>query len=611
MRKTISIILLSSIIGSTVVSMPMRVIADKDKTQVVEKTEAEKKAEEEKKKIDDKAKTVREQGKSFGIEIGSREGRLRGREDFARNRIFDWEKRYNEIGDISKLLGDSKKGEYLEGFKEGFKEGFESSYNEEYMKLFNEKIELEIGYAIETGEKDAISDFYAKRPIDYKRHLLEEEEAIDRFKLNDEDDWFKANFYVEYMIEYKKAYEEKYRELRKQNFDIDRNGYEDGKRVGAKQGDFSGKIDFVTPKAPNNWEISFKKFESQKSVEERYFLNRESKEYKESFIIGFKEAYRIAYNEAYQKANIDIAENNINYVKVAGKAETLDFKPSDGVGNLGGKLIIENATFYQETHLGLSMDRDSFSYKNLKYKPVNHVYNVAVNSNTGSIQLDRPMTLELEYYGVERAGIYQLVNNEWKYIYTKVTDKSLEAEIPEGPFRGGKYAIFIDEDYKPIIDIKRHWAKDELYTFLRRDYIKGDKDLKYYPNANMSRGEFLDLLGKTLGWDYTDMFDNSSRFNDSIEFGDYKNAINYAANMGYISGTPEGNFKANDDIKYNQVEWILKKVLFNNEFKWDPYAQEMEDNRYTKPQSTVGKNQPIKKGEVVYMLHEIQKKNLM
>lgn len=599
MRKTISIILLSSIIGSTVVSTPMKVIADADNKKTVE---------------EDKKKSPFEEGKEYGEKIGEQEGELKGKKDALDGKPFDWQSSFMSLGNIDDIFNIGRDGEYTNGFKVGFTLGFENGYGQGYMDALVEEVEKDVieDIAEKMGNQDAISDYYNNLNIDIDRHRLTDEEIREKFILHGGDsEKYEEYFIVAYRTKYEDTYRKKYRQLREENFTIDAKGYNDGKKVGTKQGDFSGKIDFVTPNAHNNWEFSLQKFEAQKSIEERYFLNRETPQYKQSFITGFREAFRIAYNEAYQKANIDIAENNINYVKVANKAESLDFKPSDGVGNLGGKLIIENATFNQETHIGISMDRDSFNYKNLKYKPVNHVYNVAVNNQSGAIEIDRPMTLELEYYGSERAGIYQLVNNEWKYIYTEVSEGLLEAKIPTGLFKGGKYAIFIDEDYQPITDIKGHWAKDELWTFLRRDYIKGDKGLKYYPNANMSRGEFLDLLGKTFGWDYTDMYDNSSKFKDSNEFGNYKNAINYAANMGYISGTPEGNFKAHNAIKYNQVEWILKKVLFNDEFSWDPYAKEIEDKRYTKPQSTIDKNQPIKKGEVVYMLHEIQKKNLM
>lgn len=597
---------MSAVISTSIILTPSNLLAEDENIKEAETTEGSELTEEEQ-RIQD----LIDEGSKLGESKGKSIGEVKGKKDALEKLPFDWERRYREFGNIQDIYDFGRGGEYLKGFEEGYKRAFEKGYGDGYMEVIIKDVTVELVYASETAQKDAISDFYKGEIMDYKRHMLSKEDAIIRFKLTDESDEFKEFFYVEYMVEYEKTYEEKYRQLRTDNFGIEREGYRDGEKIGSKMGEYEGKIDFTTPKATNDWKFSLRRFEEQKSISDRYFLDREAEEYKESFITGFKEAYRLAYNKSYQDLNMDISENNINYTKIAGKAEKLKFKPSDGVGNLGGSLSIKEATFYQETHLGISMDRDSFDYKNLKYKPVNHVYNVAVENRGQAIELDKPMTLNLEYYGSERAGIYQLINGKWKYIYTRVSKDSLEAQIPAGIFKGGKYAIFIDEDYIPVKDIRRHWAKDELYIFLRRGYIKGDKHNNYYPNDAMFRGEFLDLLGKVMGWDYENMYDNSGRFKDKSEFYGYKDAINYAANMGYVSGGTDGKFRPYDPITYNQVEWILKKVLYDSEFNWNSYEEQIKYNKYTNTESAKGKNLPIKRGEVVYMLHKIQQKNLI
>lgn len=603
MKKTISVILLSSIIATTIVSAPFNSFAAEPLEET--KPKPEKTPEEIAK---EKAEKKKQEGKVLGMDIGAEKGAIRGKKDAIQGEVFDWERRYNEEKVIIPPYNGSDSNKYLEGFTEGFKEGFENGYGNAYMEVIRGRIDVEIGYATETGEKDAISDFYNNLPIDDKRHLLKKQEVIDRFKLNHESEEFQEYFFVEYLIEYKRAYSEKYRILRKENFDIDRRGYEAGELIGTKMGEAVGKMAFVTPNAKNDWEQALKSFEKQKSLDSRYFLDREPVEYKESFKIGFREAFRKAYNEAYQKANTDIATNNINFVNVSMLPEELKFIPSDGVGKAGGTLKIPGATVYKETHMGVSMERDSFNYKNNKYTPATHIYNVAVANSEESVKLNKALQLDLVYLGVQRAGIYQLIGDNWRYQYTTVTEGNLHTEIPEGMFKGGRYAIFIDEDYVPILDIRKSWAQKELYTFLRRDYIKGDKQQNYYPNSKMNRGEFLNLLGKALDWNYDHVEGEESKFSDAYKFGDYLNSINYAASLGFIGGHEDGTFRAEDPITYNQIEWILRKVLQDDKFSWETYAKKMKTEKYTISDSVRGKNRPISKGEVVFMLYEIQNK---
>lgn len=600
MKKTISVILLSSVIATTVLSTPMSLFAAEEKPQsntgkTSEETEKEEQEE-------------RNNGKEYGTKLGLETGNIKGKKDALNGESYDWEKRYLEMGNIVPPYDASKDNNYIDGFKEGFKEAFEKGYGAGYIDVMTDRYDAQVikDIAEEMGIQDAISDFYNKLPIDGLRHLLTDEEIIKKFDLSGENPAYLEVFLVIFKHEYDLKYKEKYRELRNDDFMIDAAGYKAGKEVGTKMGDAVGKMAFVTPTAKNDWEKALKTFEKQQSLEQRYFLDREPEQYKTSFITGFREAFRIAFNAAYQQANIDISMNNINFVNVSMLPEELKFIPSDGVGKAGGTLKIPSATFYQETHIGVSMERDSFNYKNNKYTPATHIYNVAVANNDERIKLNKSLDLDLVYLGVQRAGIYQLIGSEWRYQYTTVTDGNLHTEIPEGMYRGGRYAIFIDEDYVPILDIRSHWAQKELYTFLRRDYIKGDQNQKYNPNAKMNRGEFLTLLGSVFNWNVKDADNSSVKFADEDKFGAYKNSINYAHNMGYVGGHKDGTFRPNDQITYNQIEWILRSVLQDQKFTWDTYEKMMKTERFTISDSVKGKHKPVSRGEIVYMLYEIQ-----
>ena len=163
----------------------------------------------------------------------------------------------------------------------------------------------------------------------------------------------------------------------------------------------------------------------------------------------------------------------------------------------------------------------------------------------------------------------------------------------------------IDEDYVEIRDISTHWARKELYTFLRRGYIKGDKDNRYRPNEKLTRGELLLLLSKTRNWEIGKTKGVTSKFKDRDTFGSYADIIDYVINKGYMKGYKDNTFRPNQPISYNEIEPIIRKVIGNSTFTWDKIAEDMMYEKYTRSQSYFGKDNHITRAEVVYLLHRL------
>ena len=69
---------------------------------------------------------------------------------------------------------------------------------------------------------------------------------------------------------------------------------------------------------------------------------------------------------------------------------------------------------------------------------------------------------------------YELKNNQWRYIYSVMENETITASIWLDKNLEGHYMVMVDDNYKEISDLYGHWAQKELYTFLRRGYIKGN-----------------------------------------------------------------------------------------------------------------------------------------
>lgn len=618
MRKVVSTILVTTFISSTIATPTLVLAQDKKPTQ----TEDKKEPTEEEKKEQERIKSVMDEGSKKGEELGKQHGEKKGKRDAINENKFDWEKAYKELGDITKFLVTGGSSEYLKGFLEGFKKGFEKAYGDAYMEILTKKIEVNFGVAKEMGERDAISDFNKGLTLDTKRNGLTDKEIISKFKIEAENESLIEEFIVLFRVEYEEAYKEKFWNLRTESIGEKHGaGYTAGENLGKLQGSQIGNQDFITPGKSNDWEREFRKFELQKSLEDRYFLYREPDDYREGFVIGFREGFRDGYTKAYQKTNIEVAEKNINYHKVSMFEETIEFEEvktdyekgqeKDNKFN-NGELYIPEGTFYRETYIGLAKQRETFNYHNFRYEPATHVYSIIVGGDYGFIDLRKPIKLTIPFYddGAGRGGIYQYINGQWRYLYTEVSEYGkLSTEIPATRYTGGQYAIFIDEEYRPLEDIGISWAHKELKTFARRHYINGNGEGKFNPSYNISRADFLTILGRVAGWKSSGIYNNTSKFPDVANNAYFKDMVNYATNNGYVSGFPDGTFKPYNAISYREIEWVMRKVLNDPQFKWDIYADKMLREKSTQSKGAKDKTQAITKAEIIYMLHELQKEN--
>jgi hypothetical protein len=214
------------------------------------------------------------------------------------------------------------------------------------------------------------------------------------------------------------------------------------------------------------------------------------------------------------------------------------------------------------------------------------------------MKLLKPIELSFEFYGSERAGIYKLVNNEWQYQYTMVSDGKLSTTIPAGTFIGGEYGIFIDNNYKIIPDISFSWAQKEITTLMRREDVIGGQN--FYPNAKVTRAQVADLFYRVLN---ANPVSSKPSIKDVLTNNTYKNAIDFMVSKKYMNIDSLGNFNPNSTVSYIDFETIVSRIQFTS-VDWKFISDKMLYERFTKSSGATNQSLPMNKAEAVYGIYE-------
>lgn len=375
-----------------------------------------------------------------------------------------------------------------------------------------------------------------------------------------------------------------------------KNGIYHGNKLGYKLGIVQGEIDFADNKN-NNWKNALP---SDLDIIIEYNLTREVKEYRDEFIGGFKDGFRDGYIEAFQKQNFSLGMENINYKPISMLGGEL--KSADEII----KLTIDPGTIYEEKYMYIQKGYFPISHNKNSYIPATSSYVVGIGNQIKTTSLHNPIMLTFEYYGSERGGIYELVNNKWRYLYSTIKDGEISTQIDSSTYAGGTYAVIIDNSYEELRDVHSNWAGQEIYTFIRRNYISGYADKTFKPEASITRAEFITLLSRIMNWDNDINHNTIKKFSDYTTFGAYGNVIAKATSLGLINGYSDNTFKPHEEINYNEIEWIIQRLPNNSNFKWDEIADKIMYEKYTRSKGLLSKENSITRAEVVYMLYYLQ-----
>lgn len=557
--------------------------------------------------IDVRAITLEDKAYNEGKSVGRYSGQIYGQKHYINGKRNNWQKAHAEeekiVIDNYNLKQETAtyRFNFLKGFREEFKLGYENGYKDlnDNIKKTTYEIGLEHGkiFGIIDGEIYGKKDYYEDKINDWKNQISSEASIRRQYSLNNDADKYAEGFLLGYKIAFEESYTYTYREA---NIDTNKvpkeNGILHGTEMGLKLGSMLGQIDFADKKS-NNWE---KALPSNLDIMTKYNLNREVQEYREGFLVGFKDGFRDGYIESFQQQNMNLGKENINYKSISMLGG--DLTSTDEIM----KLKIEPGTIYEGKYLSIQKGDFPILYNTNSYIPVTNSYFIRIENQFKTISLHNPIMLTFKYYGSERGGIYHLVDDKWRYLYSNIKDGEISTKLDSRFYTGGVYAVIIDNNYTELKDVHSNWAGQEIYTFIRRDYINGYSDKTFKPKASITRAEFITLLGKVMEWNNDVNHDQIKKFRDYSTFGSYGDIIAKATSLQLINGYTDNTFKPTKPISYKEIESILQRLPNNNKFKWSEIEDKMMYERYTRSKSILSKENNITRAEVVYTLYHLQ-----
>ncbi|HAS73245.1 MAG TPA: hypothetical protein DCS67_03780 [Clostridiales bacterium UBA8960] len=442
---------------------------------------------------------------------------------------------------------------------------------------------------------------HANRVNNYLNDLLTDAQIIGKFMLSRDTASFQSSFILAYRDAFQTAYQAGYREVAMSKVIAPVEGaYDHGMSLGTLQGQTEAMLDFIQGRK-NDWSVAYNAYVAKGSLLVRYNLLKEVMAYRTAFANGYREGFMTAYITTFQEQNVSVETANKDVKQISMREDSISF--DDGTVQL--MLHFPAATLYEPTNVTAFTTQNSFNYRNYSthMTPVTSKYTISILNSRGSVTLLKPITLSFEYYGSERAGVYQWLGNKWVYQYTTLTDGSLFITIPAGTYGGGEYAIFIDEKYKNVSDITFNWAYKEIYTLMRRGVVSDAGP--FNPNAKITRGTFALMVYNAISG--TDPLGAATKvINDFDSLSWYKEAAKYMVNKGYMRLDANGNFNMNGNVSYADVEHMLS-VMSSTSFKWTEISNKMLTEKYTRSAGATNLAAHITKAETAYMLISVFK----
>lgn len=457
------------------------------------------------------------------------------------------------------------------------------------------------------------TDYRLGRVSNYMLNMPTHAEITRKYNLSMDDAYYRNAFLISFRTAYEISYKTAYRESNLKTLSEPFIGaYEDGVALGTVEGQIAAMKDYYSG-YNNDWERALRTFVLKGTLRNRYNLENEPAGYQSRFENGFSDSFRTAYIETYQTSNIDASIRNTNLVLIDMYAKTVSFEDAS-ISFTGGSMITEastpltltfpEASIYEPTYFSVYKIPNSFNMNNFKYEPVSSKFVISIDNGLNSVDLNRPIELSFEYYGSERAGIYQWKNNQWSYLYTDVQDGRISTVIPSGYYKGGEYAIFIDNSFKYISDIGFNWAYKEIYSLMRRNVVSDT--LKFNPNNEITRVELADMLYQTLRVTRPYIGPGTYAYSDASDYGIHRRAIEYVVSKNYMSLDTNGAFNLNATVTYSELEQIMGMVL-SRTFTWNEIATKMMYEKYARSSGAMDRNRLVTKAESAYMMYELFK----
>lgn len=533
-------------------------------------------------------------------------GEIAGLKDFQEGKTLNWSRVIPKDGAINSTydlgnLPSTYRIMFIREYKEQFQKGYEKAYLEAQFHLKRDNSDAGRGdgesFGATLGNAYGAKDFYDGRTSNYLKDMPSDSKIIADYFLGREDKDYLNGFINGFKEAYRDSYIKSFSEAK--NFAIstdDKEGYENGYSAGNLRGGYQAEIDYLMGDRVKTTPLS-------SVVSKEYNLSYQSKEYRDGFLGGFFSGYNVGYRNTYNSLQKD---------------EVMRLSSSHNVPIGGGiyvssdrhlTLNIDDGIFYNPVIVNLSIVNTNYAVDK-RYISATNFYRVNLVNPSGEYNRDKKIEISFEYYGDNSGGIYVLKDNKWQYLKSEVENGKIKASISPELLKdtGSVFVVFVDKNRDVFHDVRGHWAKEEIEVFNRRNIIYGYGDSTFRPEQKITRAEFLVLLSRVYNWYLPNNVSNLGHFKDRASISkDYERAISYGLSMGYIMGYEDGNYKPNNNISYNEVDTIMRRVLGDSSFSWRSFAEYLKYSKKVPSSSLDSMDNKITRAEFSYLLYELTK----
>ena len=102
--------------------------------------------------------------------------------------------------------------------------------------------------------------------------------------------------------------------------------------------------------------------------------------------------------------------------------------------------------------------------------------------------------------------------------------------------------------------LKSFWGYESIERAAQLGYVNGVGGGKFEPNRQLTRAEFVTMLHRMAG---KPTASTAAAFTDVSQNAWYRDAVNWAAEKGYVNGTGENSFNPDGKITRQEVVTIL------------------------------------------------------
>ncbi|RQD67241.1 MAG: S-layer homology domain-containing protein [Tindallia sp. MSAO_Bac2] len=176
-------------------------------------------------------------------------------------------------------------------------------------------------------------------------------------------------------------------------------------------------------------------------------------------------------------------------------------------------------------------------------------------------------------------------------------------------FRDSETAMMAQAQYIPFEDIEGHWAEDAIHGLGEMGAFPPSGSLNFEPDEPISRGEFIILLDRLYDWPMPDEPVDLTDFEDYDSLGRFESAVSRALFSGYLSGFiigyEDNTLRPHMPISYEEVEFVMEKVLDDEDYQWEDTAAQIESEAGHSSEGLNDLDANMTRAEAAYFLYMI------